>query len=92
MVGLLDPKGSVVHPNDDDVWWPDDTEDNLIARGGSDLYIVGGKWKDTPGKTFKQRSPDSFEMGWPTRRVSGGSGGGAGRGDDYGERSDEEAA
>lgn len=91
-VGLLDPKRSVVHPNDDDDWWPDDTEDNLIARGGSDLYIVGGKWKDTPGKTFKQRRPDSFEMGWPTRRVSGGSGGGAGRGDDYGERSDDEAA
>jgi hypothetical protein len=64
-------------------------EDKMIGRGGSDLSIIGSKYKSTPGKTFKTYGMSSFEQGVITRRVSGGSGGNSDRVADYDETAEE---
>jgi hypothetical protein len=89
-VGLLEIT-PVMNPNDEEDDGPDTSlEDKMIGRGGSNLSIIGSKYKCTPGKTFKTDGMSSFEQGVITRRVSGGgSGGNSDRVADYDEPAEE---
>lgn len=69
-LGLLNPNKTVNPPIDNSVWVSHETEIKVIGLGGSNLTIIGSKWKDTPGKTFQRRGLNSFEIGWHTRRVA----------------------
>jgi hypothetical protein len=93
-VGLLEitPVAVPGAENDDDPYAPNtETEDKVIGRGGSNLSIIGSKYKSTPGKTFKTYGLSSFEQGVITRRVSGGggSGGSSDRVADYDDTAEE---
>lgn len=73
-LGLLNPNKTVNPPIDnsaESVSLSDETEIKVIGLGGSNLTIIGSKWKDTPGKTFERKGLNSFEIGYHTRRVPG---------------------